>query len=303
MIPLSNGHDLTYTAASGALGFDGQGWAWEWPLRWAGLLKPELFTVVMRTVTRHPRLYPVCNLSWIRPLTWLPWSPWSCIRFMENDSVVNKVGLYNPGIEWWIENVGPRINFEKYPMVASVSGTTEEVVDMIEMFNYFPFVAIELNLSCPNAGDMEKETETIVEGVKACGEVSDHPIILKLSVAQDYIAIARGLVGIVEAISLNSVPMNIAFPNGEQNPLWRLGGGGGYSGRGAQKFNWLAVKELSELGLIPVIGSSVMEHADLRRLKELGADAYSFGSIFMRTPWKPTAIVKREMKLKGEKVW
>jgi hypothetical protein len=41
--------------ASGALAFDGKGWPWERPLVWLGLIKPELFTVVIKSLTRNPR--------------------------------------------------------------------------------------------------------------------------------------------------------------------------------------------------------------------------------------------------------
>ena len=100
MIRLSNGHWFKYMVASGALGFDGRGYWWERPLVWAGLIKPELFTVVLRTLTLKPKLYPESNLSWIRPSTWLPWSSRSCVQFLPDDGVVNKVGLWNPGFEY-----------------------------------------------------------------------------------------------------------------------------------------------------------------------------------------------------------
>ena len=61
MIRLSNGREFEYMAASGALAYDGRGWWWEWPLRWCGLLDPSLFTIVTKTLTRHPRRG---NLRW-----------------------------------------------------------------------------------------------------------------------------------------------------------------------------------------------------------------------------------------------
>ncbi len=72
MITLSNGHKLEYVVASGALGFDGKGWFWERPLVWLGLMRPDLFTIGIRTLTYHPRMYPTSNLSWVRPWTWAP---------------------------------------------------------------------------------------------------------------------------------------------------------------------------------------------------------------------------------------
>ncbi|HEY4504003.1 MAG TPA: hypothetical protein VJJ28_02755 [Candidatus Paceibacterota bacterium] len=87
MITLANGHKFKYMVASGALAFDGKGWPWERPLVWLGLIKPELFTVVIKSLTRTSR---VGNLRW--------WKPWTCVRLIPGGSV-NKVGLTNPGIE------------------------------------------------------------------------------------------------------------------------------------------------------------------------------------------------------------
>ena len=152
----------------------------------------------------------------------------------------------------------------------------------------------------------------VVNSVKAIKRFAWHPIIIKVSVAQDYLAIARGLEGIAEAISLNSVPWEVIEPI-KKSPLHRLekevgGGGGGVSGRPAQKFNWKAVQELAEQRSLSVIGPSIMEFDDLARVRRLGASAVSFGAIHLpdypiwRKPWtlftsprKPTNFVRREM--------
>lgn len=290
MIRFSNGHCFEYMVASGALAFDGRGWPWERPLVWAGLIKPELFTVVIKSLTRHPR---EGNLRM--------WKPWECVRLIPGGAV-NKVGLTNPGIEWWCREVGPRLDFEKIALVGSIFGSGKELVEMAEMFNRFEFVGLEVNPSCPNSGQSMPTPDEVVDAVKAVQRVSRHPIIVKVSATQDYVAIARGLYGFAQAISLNSVPWEVVFPGPEnlRTPLWKLerrvkGGGGGVSGKPAQRFNWRAVKELARLGTLPVIGPSVMEYGDLRHLRRLGASAISFGAIHLRTPWKPTSIVKRDM--------
>lgn len=297
MITLSNGHEFKYMVASGALAFDGKGWPWERPLVWLGLIKPELFTVVIKSLTRHPR---VGNLQW--------WKPWSCVRLIPGGAV-NKVGLTNKGIEWWCREVGPKLDFQKYSIVGSIFGDENELVEMAVMLNRFDFVANEVNVSCPNSGHGMGQAQMVIESVKAVKRVSIHPIIVKVSVDQDYITIARGLFGIAEAISLNSVPWKTVFTDGEQTPLWRLekelerktgngGGSGGVSGKPAQRHNWPAVRVLVEQGALPVIGPSIMNYYDLWKLQGMGALAFSFGAIHLRTPWKPTQIVKKHMKEK-----
>ena len=289
MITLSNGHRFEYMVPSGGLAY-GKGWLWERPLVALGLIKPELFTVVIKTLTRHRR---VGNLRW--------WKPWGCVRLIPGGSV-NKVGLTNPGIEWWCEKATPGLDFLKVRLTGSIFGDEEELVEMAKMLNAFHLAALEVNVSCPNTGHAIEVAETVVRTVKAVEAVSRHPIIVKVSVDQDYMAITCGLEGFAEAVSFNSVPWVIAFP-GQRSPLWRLdkkvgGGGGGVSGKPAQKYNWPAIHAVAMQCSMPVIGSSVMEFEDIARLRDLGASAVSFGAIHLRTPWKPTSLVIRDMEFK-----
>lgn len=286
MINLSNGHSFEYMVASGALGFDGQGWFWEKPLVRLGLIQPDLFTVVIKTLTLYPRAG-----------NYRRWKPLQSFRFIPGGSV-NKIGLTNKGFDWWRKKVGPHLDFERYHIVGSIYGTREELVEMAKGFNHFNLVGLEVNSSCPNTGHGMPSTAEVVDGVKSVKAVSRHPIIVKVSVAQDYLRIAQELADVAEAIALNSVPWEMVFPM-ERSPLWRLqervgGGGGGVSGKPAQAFNWPAVERLVKDGTLPVIGPNVMELEDLRRVRKFGARAISFGAIHLRTPWAPTAFVREE---------
>jgi dihydroorotate dehydrogenase len=155
-------------------------------------------------------------------------------------------------------------------------------------------VGIEYNASCPNTDPvLLQNAEIVARNCYGIKEVSDYPLLLKLSYAQPYIEIARSVEGIVEAISINSVPWKIIYPDRE-SPLAKYGGGG-VSGKNAQPFNWRMVSELSRETKIPVIGPSIWEYEDIQRLKMLGASASHFGTIFF-LPWKPTGYVKRWLR-------
>ncbi len=296
MIELSNGHTFEWMIASGAMAFDGQGWPWEKPMVNLGLVRPELFTTVIKTLTREPRKG---NLRW--------WKPWECVALIEGGAV-NKVGLTNPGIDYWCKKIAPRIDFERCATVGSIFGNKQELIECTHMMNQYPLCAIEVNYSCPNLGTGLSATGALVDGVKAVEQESDHPVIVKVSTAQDFLMIASELEGIVEAISINSVPWELAFRN-QVSPLHQLerrvqGGGGGVSGKPAQSQNWGAVRKLAEQGSLPVIGPSIMQYSDVSHLKQLGAQAYSFGTIHLPThpvwlhplsvftnPMEPTKIV------------
>lgn len=310
-IKLSNGYVLEYMVASGALAFDGKGWPWERPLVWMGKIKPGLFTVVLKSLTLHPR---PGNFCWWKPWTWLPISPWSCTKLIDGGAV-NKVGLTNKGFNWWWMKVAPKIDFSRYTIIVSLFGTTEELVAMAKVLNQLDLVAIEINPSCPNSGHGMPDADEVIASVKAVKAVSRHPIIIKISVAQAYEKIAGGLKGIAEAISFNTVPWEVAFPS-QRSPLWRLekkvgGGGGGVSGKPAQSYNWKAAKTLFHQGALPVICPDIMEYRNLAWARDpLGASAVSFGTIhlptkgkFWRTlftnPCKATQFVERKMREKG----
>lgn len=282
MITLSNGHAFEYMVASGALAFDGRGWPWEWPLRWMGLINPKLFTIVTKTLTPLPRRG---NLRWSHP--------WSTVSLIPKGTV-NAIGLTNPGFDWWLKAVAPQIPALGYNMVCSIMADDAVTIGkMAAQLKDVPIRAVELNASCPNTDqELLGNASLVVDMVRAIRSACAHPIILKLSVVHDYVPIAKSCEGLVDAISINSVPWSVAFP-GITSPLAQLGGGG-VSGRAAQPWTWRMVRELSHATPIPVIGPGVWEFSDMARLRELGAKAVSFGSIFMRYPWRPTAFVRRE---------
>lgn len=283
MITLSNGHRFSSMAASGALAFDGRGWPWEWPLRWLGLLDPKLFTIVAKTVTMEPRRG---NLRW--------WNPLGCVRFLDGGAV-NAVGLTNPGIRWWLSVAAPRAAALEYAMVGSItSDDVDELVAMATMMNDAKLVALEFNASCPNSQSrLMHDADLVVEACRRLKVASKFPLLLKLSVAHEYKKIARATEGIVEAISINTVPWAVAFPM-KQSPLAHLGGGG-VSGKLAQVWTWKVLKELTVATTTPIIAPSIWEYGDIETVRALGAQAVSFGSVFMRYPWRPTQFVRRTM--------
>lgn len=281
MITLSNGHSFEFAAASGALAFDGRGWPWEWPLRWAGLIKPELFTIVVKSLTLKPR---VGNLRW--------WNPLHCVRLLRGGTV-NAVGLTNPGIDCWIKNIYPVIAKSPWNFVCSIAGEDlQEFMEMaIRLKNCTALRALEINASCPNSpSELARNSQAVIDTAKALKYVAKWPLILKLSCTHDYVAIAKALEGVVEAISINSVPWPVVFPE-KKSPLAKLGGGG-VSGKVVQKYTWEMVKDLAGGTSLPVIGASVWEYEDIQKLFDLGAKAIAFGSIFLRYPWRPTQFIQ-----------
>lgn len=289
MIKLSNGHAFEYMAASGALSFNGKGWLWEQPWRWIGLLDPTLFTSVTKTLTLRPK---EGNLRW--------YNPFQCLRLV-NGGVVNAVGLSNPGVDWWCKKIGPSVKSTKIPLVASIFGEPEELAEIARILNNFDLVGLEINASCPNTETcILQDTARVIASCKAVKTNSHLPLILKVSVTHDVSLIVKEIENLVEAISINSVPWAIVFPN-RQSPLESLGGGG-VSGKAAQPFTWGLVHKLTKLTVVPIIAPSVWDFDDLGKVRGLGAKAVSFGSVFMCHPWRPTLYIRKERRLRQLRV-
>ncbi len=303
MIKLSNGHQLEFVAASGALAFDGRGWLWEWPLRWLGLLDPRLFTIIVKTLL--PEKWQG-NLRWSRP--------WQVVKFISEEGkeihpvialarprliagVINAIGLTGPGIERWLEKDYPIIERFGYKVIVSITRERgQSCAEMVKRLNGLKnVVGVEYNGSCPNTDPvLLQNADMVAQNCIEIKEKTDLPVLVKLSYAQQYLLIAKKLKGKVEAISINSVPWKVVYPDRE-SPLARYGGGG-VSGPVAQPFIWQMISDLASNTSIPVIGAGIWGYKDIQRLEILGASAVHFGTIFLPRPWKPTGYVKRWLR-------
>jgi len=288
-ITLSNGHNLKYMAASGALGYFGNGWPWDRPFIWTGQLDPSLFTVVAKTVTYEPRKGNP-RRYWLRLL------PAGIKGVIHTQGTVNAVGLANPGYVWWQRKVrqGKGIGSLIASIFSESSNAVQELAYMARVFQGLRIVGIEVNASCPNTeGDVLQNTQRIIGSCEAVKKQTNFPLLLKLSVVHDIGSILPRVERIVEAISINSVPWDIVFPC-TRSPLDYCGEGG-VSGKIAQKYTWAFAKKITDQTDIPVIWPSVWDYGDMAELREKGVDAISFGSVFLRYPWRPTAFVRKDM--------
>jgi dihydroorotate dehydrogenase (NAD+) catalytic subunit len=294
MIELSNGHKFSFQCASGALGFDGLGYFWEYPLRWLGLIDPTQFTVVAKTVTLNPR---EGNLSM--------WHPWTCVRLLP-EGTVNSVGLTNPGLETWIETYYPRAQKKGYDLAASVESDSWEDAFVIGTFLAdCDLKFIEVNVSCPNVGKMTPAdmVTKVIKGLKeSCPK---HPVILKMSFQQtqdEQLVTKLGQLDEIEAVHvINSVPWEVIFPD-QPSPLEKYNLTGGVSGTYIHSLARTAVRNIKRL--IPnkpvVAGGGIYSLQEISNFKYDGASAYSFGTLFLRKPWMPNQIIKQ---IKNYEAW
>lgn len=281
MIRLTNSYCFDFACASGSLGFDGRGWWWEKPLRWLGYIDPNKMLVITKTLTMNPRKG---NLRM--------YAPWRCVRLVSGGAV-NAVGLTNPGIDRgrWLASRSP------YCVAVSIAPETpQEAAEMSWMIrsvnHWMNIVGIEVNVSCPNTGDVSSEVSHVAKIVRAATSAA-LPVMVKLGWTQPFLDICRELDGEVAAFDLiNTMPWKTLCPT-VPSPLANYGLEGGVSGELLRSFALAALFHVKDAGIrTPVLsGGGVLSLDDVRQRFDRGADAVAFGTLFLRRPWMPNKII------------
>jgi dihydroorotate dehydrogenase (NAD+) catalytic subunit len=278
MIILHNGYKLDFVVASGALGFDGKGYWWDQPFRWLGYLKPEEFTIITKTLTFAPQRG---NYVW--------WHPWSSVRLLFGGSIVNKIGLTNPGIDYWIENIYPKLNYNT--IVSICPESTARAAYMAKLLDKLKnIVGLEINVSCPNT----EKGEEAVQIVHAFLNNTSHPVIVKLGYDKEIVNVCKALDNSVAAFDLiNAVPWEVVYPD-VKSPL----DGGGVSGRAIKDMAVDALVRVKAVCDTPIIsGGGICDEEEIYWRFALGADAVAIGTMLLHKPWLPNKIVAKARKI------
>lgn len=277
--------EVNFFASSGALGFDGRGYWWNRLFLSRDVYPPPNLCAVLKTITlkktRGNGIFPRFK---IRPI------------FREKKLVgfVNALGLPNPGFENFLNRHLKNVDFENRQIAVSIAGTKNEMVAMASRLDAFDLTAIELNVSCPNAGENLKEnTKELAKLCRAVTQNTRHDLMLKISYAHDFARLAQEAEGLVRAVSFNSIPWRIAFPN-KKSPFARYGGGG-VSGKVVRWFYEDMATKIKRFTDMPVI-MPVWDYKDIKTNEEMGAGAHSFGSVFIASPRFPAFAIKRHQE-------
>jgi len=290
-IPKIKNVELKIVASAGAVNY-GNGYFYK-PIKLG-----HFSAASTKTLTRLPR---EGNFRWYKP--------WETIKPIDNDGnvdyfnysgFVNAVGLSNIGIEKWIAEYYEKIETPEKIILSIAAESLDELLGLIKLADPLDLLAIEPNFTCPNdtfCMDKWMTDETaFIKAFESIHENSRHPVVLKLSAMQKYAKISESLKDKVSAISINSVPWKIIFPN-KVSPLDRFGGGG-VSGRAARPFTWKMALSISRIVDIPVIIPGIWETSDLEKIKNMKRWNLvpSIGSGSIPPPFTvPLKIIKRAL--------
>jgi dihydroorotate dehydrogenase (NAD+) catalytic subunit len=208
-------------------------------------------------------------------------------RMAETPSgMLNAVGLQNKGVDYFIENIYPRIKDLKTHIMVNVSGSAiEDYVQTVEKLNELEAIpAIELNISCPNVkeGGMAFGTscDSAAAVVKAVRNAYKKVLIVKLSPNVTSISdIAQAVEDAgADAVSLINTLLGMAIDAEKQKPILSTITGG-LSGPCVKPIALRMVWQVSKAVKIPIIGlGGIMNATDAIEFMLAGASAVQVGT-------------------------
>lgn len=203
------------------------------------------------------------------------------------ETILNSVGLANPGMNAVIADIMPKLAqaLPNLPQMISIAGeSVGEYRELAAAFDAVPNItAIEINLSCPNVaqGGLEFGTtpEDVTEIVSAVRGVTKKAIYAKLTpnvTSIEPIAQAAEVAGVDGLVMINTVK-GLAIDKATRRPkLYR--GIGGLSGIAMKPIALRFVYEASHAVNIPIIGVGGIETVhDILEFLMAGASAVQIG--------------------------
>lgn len=222
-------------------------------------------------------------------------------RMVETPSgMLNAVGLQNKGIDYFIENIYPRLTKYTSEIIVNISGSSvEDYAKVAEKLNVLPRInAIEVNISCPNVKTGGMAFGTTASGAasvtKAVRETFDKTLIVKLSPnVTDITEIARAAESEgADAVSLINTLMGMSIDVERQRPHLSTYTGG-LSGAAVRPVAVRMVWQVHKAVKIPVIGlGGIMSGRDAVEFILAGATAVEIGTANFINPKVTVEIVE-----------
>ncbi|NDO19269.1 dihydroorotate dehydrogenase [Lachnospiraceae bacterium MD329] len=213
-------------------------------------------------------------------------------RIAETPSgILNSVGLQNPGVEYFAENIMPVLSDYDTNVIANMSGNTvEEYCEMAQILSDTDVSLIEMNISCPNVkhGGLAFGTDSKVvnELTKEVKKYCKKPLVVKLSPNVTSIAeIAKAAEdGGADALSLINTLLGMKIDINTRRPVLK-NNTGGLSGPAVKPVAVRMICEVHNAVNLPIIGmGGVMNGADVIEMMLAGASLVALGTGLFAKP-------------------
>lgn len=221
-------------------------------------------------------------------------------RMAETPSgMLNAVGLQNKGVDYFINNIYPRIKDYQCKIIVNVSGASiDDYVAVCEKLMPLDRVdGIEVNISCPNVKQGGMAFGTTCEGAAsvtaAVRKAYSKPMIIKLSPnVTDIASIAKAVESEgADAVSLTNTFLGMAIDVEKQAPILSTITGG-LSGPCIRPIAVRMVWQVAKVVNIPVIGlGGIMNGRDALEFMLAGANAIEVGTANFINPAVTVEIV------------
>lgn len=208
-------------------------------------------------------------------------------RMVETPSgMLNAVGLQNKGVDYFIENIYPRISKYRSRMIVNVSGAKiDDYVEVCRRLAPLEHVsAVEINISCPNVKQGGMAFGTTCEGAadvtRAIRAAFPGTVIVKLSPnVTDIASIAKAVEAEgADAVSLINTLMGMAIDVEKRRPYLSTVTGG-LSGAAVRPVAVRMVWQVAKAVSIPVVGlGGIMNGRDAMEFILAGATAVEIGT-------------------------
>lgn len=208
-------------------------------------------------------------------------------RMAETPSgMLNAVGLQNKGVDYFIDNIYPRIKDVDSNVIVNVSGATiDDYVAVCEKLTPLDKInAIEVNISCPNVKQGGMAFGTTADGAaqvaRAVRNAFPKTVIIKLSPnVTDITEIARAVEAEgADAVSLINTLLGMAIDVERQRPYLSTITGG-LSGPAVRPVAVRMVWQVAKAVNIPVVGlGGIMNGRDAIEFMLAGARAIQVGT-------------------------
>jgi dihydroorotate dehydrogenase (NAD+) catalytic subunit len=213
------------------------------------------------------------------------------VRFAETDvGMLNSIGLANPGIERFVDEVLPRLLELGLPVWVSIGGfAADEYADLCARLDETGAALLELNLSCPNVAAPEDEATEIVTAARA---VTDKPLYAKLAPGlPDLPAVASAAAAAgADGLSLVNTIRGLALDPTTLRPRLATETGG-LSGPALRPVALAAVHAAHRATGLPIVGMGGVETgAHALELIAAGASAVALGTVLFADPGAPARV-------------
>ena len=221
-------------------------------------------------------------------------------RMAETPSgMLNAVGLQNGGVDYFVQNIYPRIEHIDTRIIVNVSGSRpEDYAEVCRRLADLPRIpAVEINISCPNVRQGGMAFGTTCDGAaavtRACRRAWPRTMIVKLSPnVTDIASIACAVEAEgADSVSLINTLLGMAVDVERQRPVLSTVTGG-LSGPAVKPVAVRMVWQVTKAVKSPVIGlGGIMTGADALDFIMAGATAVQVGTANFVHPDTGTRIV------------